>query len=65
MKLDEFLRREEITQEAFGKKLGLTQGRVSQIIRNGTNSLRVATKIEKLSGGRVSTREVMKLEAAE
>ncbi len=65
MRLSEWLKNQGKTQEWLARALGVTQGRVSQIARGGTDSLPLALKIEKLSKGAVTTVELLRTEAAE
>jgi len=58
MTLTEYLAREKISQEAFGKRLGLSQGRISQLSRQGTESLPVAMAICEATDGCVSVEEM-------
>jgi hypothetical protein len=66
MKLDKWLEKSPHTQETFGReigrvlgrKAGLTQGRVSQIIRKGARDYYVVKAIEELTGGAVSAEDL-------
>lgn len=49
-----------MTQAEAGKRLGVTQGRVSQIALDGTDSLKIAMAIEGLTSGRVTVRELLR-----
>lgn len=67
MKLSEWLKDGEgrrSTQAAFAEKVGLSQGRISQIARNGTNDLKTARKIEKATDGQVTVAELEPKEGA-
>lgn len=53
MTLAEYLKTTRTTQDALGLKVGLTQGRISQIVEKGTRDLATAKKIEDATGGQV------------
>lgn len=57
--LQAYIRRSGITQAEFAAKVGLTQGRISQIINSGTHHLGTATKIEAATDGEVSLIELL------
>ena len=61
MTLKEWLdsRDEKITQEEFGRMVGLSQGRISQIMANGTHSLLTALAIERATGGEVRVESLL------
>ena len=59
MMLSEWLALNNVSQEDFGSRVGCTQGRISQICRNGTESLLMALKINKETGGAVSIEELV------
>jgi len=59
MRLGKWLRQNEITQGVFGKRVGVTQGRISQIVIAGTTSLRMALAIEKATRGDVTVRDLL------
>lgn len=65
MKLTAWLTETGTTQEAFGRRIGVTQGRVSQIALNGTDSIKIAAVIESETDGKVTIRDVMRTEAVE
>ena len=48
-----------MTQDAFGLKVGLSQGRISQIIKNGTSDLGTAIRIQDATGGDVTLRDLL------
>ena len=58
MKLARWLERTGITQAELAHKLGITQGRVSQILAGASPSLDLAMRIEAVTGGRVAVREL-------
>ncbi len=53
MKLPEWLAYSRTSQTELARQLGITQGRVSQIVGGETPSLDLAMKISTLTGGRV------------
>ncbi len=53
MKLSQWLNAEGKTQSELAELLGVTQGRVSQLVTGGAPSLDLAVRIEKLSQGQV------------
>lgn len=55
MRLSDWLAEAGITQDAFAKIIGVTQGRVSQLVRGerGSPSLSLATRIENATEGQV------------
>ncbi len=55
MKLADWLKRTGITQADFARATGVSQGRISQIVRGEAPSLDLAMKIESATGGRVGT----------
>ena len=57
MRLDEWLRRSGTTQSAFADEIGVTQGRVSQIVNGDTPSVDLLIKIARATGGRVGLRD--------
>ena len=59
MQLADWLEAQEKTQEWLADELGVTQGRISQVARKGTDSLSLAEKIERKTGGAVTMRELM------
>lgn len=59
MKLRQWLETNGKTQEAFAADMGMTQGRVSQIVRNGTENIRTALLIQRLTDGEVTLRELL------
>jgi DNA-binding transcriptional regulator YdaS (Cro superfamily) len=65
MRISDWLEKEGMTQAAFAARIGVSQGRVSQICALGTDSLRTAAKIERATGGEVTCDECRRIEAAE
>lgn len=57
MRLSDWLRETETTQEAFGAEIGVTQGRVSQIIRGDVPPVDLLLKIIKATKGAVSLKD--------
>lgn len=62
MKLREWLESQtpKITQEEFGRRVSLSQGRISQIVQNGTDDLKTALAIESATGGNVTLPELIR-----
>lgn len=58
MKLAEWLDKNGVTQADFGARIGVTQGRVSQICINGTDSVSITDKIVKETGGAVRRQDL-------
>lgn len=63
MRLNQWLQKYSVTQRAFAEKIGVTQGRISQICAIGTDSLSMAAKIEEATGGEVPAQECRQIEA--
>lgn len=60
MKLSEYLEDVGIPQSVFAKKLGVSPGTVHKIMREkGNFYLSTALKIEDLTGGKVTCRELL------
>ncbi len=61
MKLSQWLRTRtpRMTQRTFGAIVGLTQGRISQITKNGTTDLATALRIQEATGGEVTLRDLL------
>ena len=59
MTLAKWLEQRKMTQTAFAKKVGLTQGRISQIIKNGTNDLATAMRIQQAAEYEVTLRDLL------
>lgn len=61
MKLEDWLstRTPKMTQATFGVKVGLSQGRISQIVKNGTSDLSTAIRIQDATGGDVTLRDLL------
>lgn len=59
MRLGKYLEQTGQTQQAFAQKVGLTQGRISQIIRGGTNDATTARAIERATDGAVTIAELI------
>jgi DNA-binding transcriptional regulator YdaS (Cro superfamily) len=60
MQLSEWLRSTKTAQAALARRIGVTQGRISQIAAEGTDSLSTAALIEEVTKGAVTMREVMR-----
>ena len=65
MTLRDWLKSNNITQGAFADRIGRTQGRVSQIIAKGTDSLTEGLAIERETSGMVKASSVMTGEKSE
>lgn len=59
MRLGQYLEQTGQTQQAFASKVGLTQGRISQIVRGGTNDAKTARSIERATDGAVTLAELI------
>lgn len=59
MKLNEWLDEVGWTQARLAAEVGLTQGRISQIIREGTTDGVTARRISNATGGRVPIDELL------
>lgn len=64
MTLTEWLATHEVRQAAFAEKVGLTQGRISQIAANGTRDMPTAMRISDATGGEVTLSDLLPREAA-
>lgn len=65
MRLDEYLRTREIKQDEFAQRIGVTQGRVSQIARLGIDTADIIAKIVEATNGEVAASDLRKTEAAQ
>ena len=61
MRLSEWLKKSEnkITQDALGKLVGVTQGRISQIAQNGTRDFPMIRKIVNATNHEVTADELL------
>lgn len=61
MKLLDWLKAQErrVTQDELGRRVGLTQGRISQIANNGTNDLKTALAIEAATEREVTVADLL------
>lgn len=61
MTLEEWLKRHRprLTQDEFGRRIGVSQGRVSQIVRRGTRDIPIALAIERETKGMVRIADVL------
>ena len=59
MKLAEWLDTRKMTQGAFGKKVGLTQGRISQIVAKGTRDIATAMSIQRATDYEVTLADLL------
>ena len=57
MKLADWLKRTGMTQGALAERLGISQGRVSQLAKGATPSLELALKIARVTDGAVTARD--------
>ncbi len=58
MRLSEWLTNNAMTQAHLARNLGITQGRVSQLIKGAPPSLDLAIKIEKITKGKVRAKDL-------
>lgn len=65
MQLGAFLKKFGKTQGEFANEIGVTQGRVSQLLQGDDPSIKLIRKIKIASGGKVTERDWVKAEAAE
>lgn len=65
MRISEWLDKQGMTQAAFAARIGVSQGRISQICAVGTDSLSMAAKIAEATRGQVTVEECQRVEAAE
>lgn len=65
MKLAQWLSANKTSQRVFAERIGVTQGRVSQICLAGCNNLRLIELIAKETSGQVTVADFMQSEAAE
>ncbi len=59
MRLSEWLEHSGTTQDAFGIKIGVTQGRVSQIVRNGTRDFLMIQRIHRATNKKVLPEDLL------
>jgi len=59
MRLVEWLKEQGVTQEELGRKVGLTQARISQIVNGGTSDARTALAIAAATENRVTLPELL------
>lgn len=64
MRLSEWLSTNKVTQAQFADTLDVTQGRVAQVVKGGTNSLKLALKIKEATGGGVQLKDLLQQEPA-
>ena len=59
MKLDKYLKNNEVSQADFARRVGVTRHHISQIVNNLRNpSLELATIIEQATKGEVSMKDL-------
>ena len=63
MSLLEWIAKHGLTQREVAARVGVTQGRISQICNGGTDSLKLAERIVALTGGEVSIAELRMVSA--
>jgi len=54
MQLSAWLQESGLTQDAFGRAVGVTQGRIAQLLQGGLPSMALAIRIEEATGGEVT-----------
>lgn len=60
MRLDEYLFKTKTTKTAFAEKIGISRGYLQHILSGIKNpSVKLAKKIENITGGKVSKEEVL------
>lgn len=59
MKLADWLETRKMTQDAFGSKVGLTQGRISQIVAKGTRDIGTAMRIQRATDYEVTLADLL------
>lgn len=64
MRLTDWLKKYGVPQRAFAARIGMSQGRVSQICAVGTDSLSTAAKIEAATDGEVTVEECQQIVGA-
>lgn len=65
MTLAKWLEQRKMTQTAFAKKVALTQGRISQIITNGTRDIATAMRIQQATEYEVTLHDLLSDKARE
>jgi len=55
MRLADWLEETRTTQQSFARAIGVTQGRVSQILKGAVPSFRLVRRIEQATDGRVTS----------
>lgn len=61
---DWFRQQEGLTQEALAQRLGVTQGRIAQIIAGEMPSMRLAARISEITEGKVMPNDFLRLPPA-
>lgn len=57
MKLDEFLNKSPLTEEAFGKLIGCSQSQVNRLRKGGNPSPERIARIREATGGKVDFKD--------
>lgn len=63
MQLSDWIIRQGLTQETFAKIVGVTQGRVAQILQGDMPSMALAVRIREATGGAVTPNDFAGCEA--
>lgn len=61
MQLSDWLQSRELTQEAFARIVGVTQGRIAQILQGDMPSMGLAARIHDATGGAVAPNDFAKI----
>jgi predicted XRE-type DNA-binding protein len=64
MRLADWLKETGMAQDTFAAAIGVTQGRVSQLVRGGWPSADLALKIAIVTDGKVTANDFMLTEAS-
>lgn len=54
-----FAAQEDLTQQAFAKRVGVTQGRIAQLLSGALPSMALAARIQKATKGDVTPNDFM------
>lgn len=65
MRLADWLKETGTAQDAFANAIGVTQGRISQLVRGGWPSADLALKIAAATDGKVTANDFMLSEASQ
>lgn len=61
---DWFNRQEGLTQESFAHAVGVTQGRIAQLLNGDLPSMQLAARIKEATGGKVTPNDFIQPERA-